>query len=184
MVRGKANNGQNSSYYYQPLDQKPVENTHNSQISNETPAIAINEWDQLPDETVGKILIQDIKSSNHVCETYSNIIISCSRFQIREEKKGKILLLVKVLWKFSETRYLKLKTNSKLHSIPVPSNVMKQVRVDLCGLPELDGYRNFIAQIFQWVIRGKANNGQNNSYYCPVFVRNDVQTWLSCNLDQ
>ena len=27
-----------------------------------------------------------------------------------------------------------------MHSIPVPSNVMKQVGVDLCGLPEIDGY--------------------------------------------
>ena len=61
---------------------------------------------------------------------------------------------------------------------------MKQVRVDLCGLPELDGYRNLVVQMFQWVFRGKANNGQNNSYYCPVFVRNDVQIWLTCNLDQ
>ena len=98
MVRGKANNGQNSSYYYQPLDQKPVENTQNSQISNETPAIAINEWDQLPDETVGKILIQAIKNSDHVCETYSNIIISCSRFQIIGKKKGRYYFL----WKFCE----------------------------------------------------------------------------------
>ena len=30
---------------------------------------------------------------------------------------------------------LKLETNSKLHSIPAPSNVTKQVGADLCGLP-------------------------------------------------
>ena len=33
---------------------------------------------------------------------------------------------------------LKLKTNSKLHSMPVPWNVMRQAGVDLCGLPEVD----------------------------------------------
>ena len=35
---------------------------------------------------------------------------------------------------------LKLKTTSKLHSIPVSSNVIRQVGVDLCGLPDVDGY--------------------------------------------
>ena len=43
---------------------------------------------------------------------------------------------------------LKLKTNSKLHSIPVPSNVMKQVGFDLCGLPEVDLYRYLIVCIY------------------------------------
>ena len=39
---------------YDPLDEKPAENCQNSQISDETPAIAINSWDKLPDETVKK----------------------------------------------------------------------------------------------------------------------------------
>ena len=42
---------------------------------------------------------------------------------------------------------LKLKTDSKLHSIPVPSNVMKKVGVRLCVLPEVDGYCYFIVCI-------------------------------------
>ena len=42
---------------------------------------------------------------------------------------------------------LKLKTDSKLHSIPVPSNVMKKVGVSLCVLPEVDGYCYFIVCI-------------------------------------
>ena len=42
---------------------------------------------------------------------------------------------------------LKLKTNEELHSIPVPSNVMKQVGVDLCGLPEVEGHRYLIVCI-------------------------------------
>ena len=45
----------------QPLDEKPVENSQNSQIPDETPAIAINGWDKLPDEFVEKILILAIK---------------------------------------------------------------------------------------------------------------------------
>ena len=71
---------------------------------------------------------------------------------------------------------LKLKRYSKLHSIPVPSNLMKQVGVDLCGLPEAAVYRYLIICIHylnEW-FRGKANNRQINSYYCPDFVRNDV----------
>ena len=42
----------------------------------------INDWDKLPDETVEKILIQDIERFGHACETYKNIINSCSRFKI------------------------------------------------------------------------------------------------------
>ena len=77
----------------QPLDEKPVENSQNSQIPDETPTIAINGLDKLPDENVEKILIQAIKSSDHVCETYNNITDSCSRFQIIG-KKGKCCFLV------------------------------------------------------------------------------------------
>ena len=72
----------------QPLDKTPVESSQNSQIPDEAPAI--NGWDKLPDEILEKILIKAIKSSDHVCETYSNIINSCSRFQIIG-KKGEML---------------------------------------------------------------------------------------------
>ena len=37
--------------------------------------------------------------------------------------------------------------NSKLRSIPVPSNVIKQVDVDLCGIAGVDGYRYLIVCI-------------------------------------
>ena len=40
----------------------------------------------------------------------------------------------------SQKQDLKLKTNSKLHSLLVPLNFTKQAGVDLCGLPENDGY--------------------------------------------
>ena len=46
---------------YQPLDEKSVENSQNSQIPDETPTIANNGWDKLPDEFVEKILILAIK---------------------------------------------------------------------------------------------------------------------------
>ena len=42
---------------------------------------------------------------------------------------------------------LKLKTNSKLHSVPVSSNVMIQVGFGLCGLPIIDGYRDLMVCI-------------------------------------
>ena len=46
----------------QLLDEKPVENSQNSQISDEIPAIAINVWHKLEfDEIVEKILIQSIR---------------------------------------------------------------------------------------------------------------------------
>ena len=32
------------------------------------------------------------------------------------------------------------KQNSKLQSIPVPSEVMKQIGVDICNLPTVDGW--------------------------------------------
>ena len=41
----------------------------------------------------------------------------------------------------------KLRTNRKLHSLVVPSNFMKQVCVDLSGLPEVDRYHYLIVCI-------------------------------------
>ena len=52
---------------------KPVENSQNSQILDETPGIAIYGWDNLPDEIIKRILIQAIKSSYQACKTYNNI---------------------------------------------------------------------------------------------------------------
>ena len=33
-----------------------------------------------------------------------------------------------------------LKTKTELHSIPVPAAVMNQFGVDICNLPEVDGF--------------------------------------------
>ena len=70
----------------QPLDEKLVENSQNTQIPDEALAVTIIGWDWLPDETVKKIIIQAINRSNHVCQTYKNIINSSSRFQIIRKK--------------------------------------------------------------------------------------------------
>ena len=35
----------------------------------------------------------------------------------------------------------------KLKSIPVPSEVMKQIGIDLCTLPEVDGFKHLIVCI-------------------------------------
>ena len=40
-----------------------------------------------------------------------------------------------------------LRNKIELKSIPVPSSVMKQVGVDICNLPEVDGYRHVIIWI-------------------------------------
>ena len=72
----------------QPIDENPVKN---SQIPDETAAIAINDWDKLSDDFAEKILTQAIKSSDYVCQTYSNITNSRSRFQIIEKKGNRLL---------------------------------------------------------------------------------------------
>lgn len=41
----------------EPLDEKPVDNSQNSQIQDETQATAINGWDKLRDEIVEKMVI-------------------------------------------------------------------------------------------------------------------------------
>ena len=41
----------------EPLDEKLVDNSQNSQIQDETQAKAINGWDKLPDEIVEKMVI-------------------------------------------------------------------------------------------------------------------------------
>ena len=39
------------------------------------------------------------------------------------------------------------KNSPQLHSIPVPTGVMKQIGIDICNLPEVDGYRHLIVCI-------------------------------------
>ena len=52
---------------------------------------------------------------------------------------------------------LKLKTYSKVHTIPVPSNIMKQVDVDLCELPEADGIAA-LSFAFTFSVSGQRQN--------------------------
>ena len=61
------------SYQRYYAEQPPSERKANPKRPRQ-PAIAINGWDKLPNEFVEEILIQAIKSSNHVCEIYKNII--------------------------------------------------------------------------------------------------------------
>ena len=61
------------SYQRYYSEQPPSERKANRKRPGQ-PAIAINGWDKLPNEFVEEILIQAIKSSNHVCEIYKNII--------------------------------------------------------------------------------------------------------------
>ena len=42
---------------------------------------------------------------------------------------------------------LKLKVNDELHSVPIPSQVMKQIGVDISTLSEVDGYKHLIVCI-------------------------------------
>ena len=65
---------------------------------------------------------------------YSNYIKSCEDRQ----KQG----------------HLKLEMNNKLHSIPVPSNAVKQVDVNLCRHPDVDGYRCLIVCI-KYLVRSQ-----------------------------
>ena len=39
------------------------------------------------------------------------------------------------------------KISTQLQSIPVPTDVMKQIGIDICNLPEVDGYRHLIVCI-------------------------------------
>ena len=48
-------------------------------------------WAYLPDEIVEKILLECVSSSPRICETYSNIVYTCSRFQIINETPRKFL---------------------------------------------------------------------------------------------
>ena len=42
---------------------------------------------------------------------------------------------------------IKISTKTELHSVPIPGNVMKQVSVDLCNLPEVDGFHHLFVCI-------------------------------------
>ena len=54
-------------------------------------------------------------------------------------------------------------TDNKLHCVPVPNEVMKQIGVDLCNLPEVDGLKHVVIAIdyFSKWSEGKALKDKN-----------------------
>ena len=48
-------------------------------------------WAYLPDEIVEKILLECVSSSPRICETYNNIVHTCSRFQLIKETARRFL---------------------------------------------------------------------------------------------
>ena len=67
---------------------------------------------------------------------------------------------------------------NELHSIPVPNQVMAQVGVDLCTLPNIDRFCHLVVCI------GKTNQRQNRSNCATIFIRNDVSAWLLFRANQ
>ena len=39
------------------------------------------------------------------------------------------------------------KVSSELHSIPIKTEVMQQIGIDICSLPEVDGFKHLIVCI-------------------------------------
>jgi hypothetical protein len=73
-------------------DEKPAKsNNQNSQIPDEKPAEDTNYWDKLSDEIVEKILLESMNRSDQLCETYNNVINTCTRFHMIK-RKGEMLL--------------------------------------------------------------------------------------------
>ena len=67
------------------LDEKPAK------IQDEKPPGVINYWDKLPDEIVEKILLESIKNSDYMCKTCSNVLNTCTRFQMVKRIGEKLL---------------------------------------------------------------------------------------------
>ena len=78
------------------------------------------------------------------------------------------------------------KISPELKSIPVPNEVMKQIGIDLCTLPEVDGFKHLIVcmdYFSKWSV-AKGCKRQKCTHSCKVFVRNYLSTWLYENTDQ
>ena len=74
------------------LDEKPAKIFHsNSQIQDEKPRGVINYWDKLPDEIDEKILLESIKNSDFMYKTCSNVLNTCTRFQMVKRIGEKLL---------------------------------------------------------------------------------------------
>ena len=55
------------------------------------------------------------------------------------------------------------KISSELQSIPVPNDVMKQIGIDMCNLPEVDGFKHLIVCIDYFSKWSEAKGVQNKS---------------------
>ena len=75
--------------------------------------------------------------------------------------------------------------NVGLKSIPVPSSVMRQVGVDICNLPEVDGYRHIIAltDYFSKWLEAKPTKDKSADYR-SIFVLGDGLAWVLWNPNQ
>ena len=65
-------------------EEKPAKCVNqNRQVLDENPAKVINYWHTLPKEIEEKMLLRQIKCSDHICQTYNNIIkTTCTLIQM------------------------------------------------------------------------------------------------------
>ena len=75
------------------------------------------------------------------------------------------------------------KVSLELKSISVLNEVMKRIDIDLCTLPEVDGFKHLIVCI-DYFSKWSEPKAVKDKSAPKVFVRNYLSTWLNENTDQ
>ena len=69
----------------------------------------------------------------------------------------------------------------ELQSVPVPPEVMKQIGIAICNLPEVDGFQHLVVCIDYWsevVGRAKALKDMLATTVATFLYEDDMQAWV------
>ena len=79
-----------------------------------------------------------------------------------------------------------MKGNEELHGISIPSQVMKQIGIDICSLPDVDGYKYLVVCIdyFSKWSEAKPTRDKSATTVGQIFVRTYMPTRLFRNANK
>ena len=112
-----------------------------------------------------------VACSRKITQSWTELQKTLRMTRLNKNFFGIILLLTSVNILRVPNKAKNLKSKLKLKSISLPPSVMKQVEVDICNLPEVDGYLHVIVLIDYL---SETDQRQISSNYRSIFVRDDV----------
>ena len=81
---------------------------------------------------------------------------------------------------------LTMKIKTELQNVPVPTAVMKQIGIDQCNLPEVDGYYSLVvcSDYFSKWSEAEPIKREDSANDCSIYIRSHVSPWMLLRTDQ